>query len=334
MHKIHKMSLAAVAVFVLTAAGLAQQPMHWEISLDAAKRAASQSGRLVLIEFSAPWCSQCRAMEQEVFDQPGIGRDIEANYVPVHLNYDLAKETGRRYGVTMLPTTVIIAPTPQGEIVNVISGRFDAANYMARLNRISADARQRALALAQVPSQPPLAGPAMAGPPAQPPAAPPVVASAPTMPPPAAPPIQAVVAQPPAAPPAVPAATKPADGMFALDGYCPVRLTEKKVWTKGDTQWGLIHQGKTYLFAGQEEMKRFYADPDRYAPVNAGNDIVLAVEKKQTAKGYRKHGVYYGGRVYLFAGEASMKKFSANPRYYIEQFSETARADVAAAQRR
>jgi YHS domain-containing protein len=275
-------------------------------------------------------------MENEVFDQPGIGRAIEANYVPVHLNYDYAKETAKQYGVTMLPTTVIIAPTPQGEIVDMITGRFDAANYVARLNRISADARQRALGLVQVPSPPPMAAPATAAPPT----APPLVASGPTMQPPSAPPIRPVAAQAPAAPPAAPAATKPsatktaAAGAFALDGYCPVQLTEKKVWTRGDTRWGAIHQGQTYLFAGPEEQRRFFADPDRFAPVNAGNDIVLAVEKKQTTPGVRKHGVYYGGRVYLFAGEASVKKFSANPRYYVEQLSSTARAEVATDQRR
>ena len=138
------------------------------------------------------------------------------------------------------------------------------------------------------------------------------------MQPPSAPPIQPVVNQAPAAPPVVPAATtlsaaKPAAGTFALDGYCPVQLTEKKVWTHGDTRWGAIHQGQTYLFAGPEEQKRFFADPDRFAPVNAGNDIVLAVEKKEAARGFRKHGVYYGGRVYLFAGDASMKKFQRQP---------------------
>ena len=205
MHRINKVSLAAVALFFLTSAGLAQQPMHWEISLDAAKRTASQSGRLVLIEFSAPWCLQCRVMENEVFDQPGIGRAIEANYVPVHLNYDYAKETAKQYGVTMLPTTVLIAPTPQGELLDVIAGRLDAAAYLGRLNRVSADVRQRALSLAQVPSRPPVTVPPTGTPPAMPPAA----APAATPPPPSASPIRPVVAQVPAAPPAVPAASKP-----------------------------------------------------------------------------------------------------------------------------
>ena len=113
-----------------------------------------------------------------------------------------------------------------------------------------------------------------------------------------------------------------------------MQLTEKKAWIRGDTRWGAIHQGQTYLFAGPEEQRRFFADPERFAPVNAGNNIVLAVDKKQTAPGFRKHGVYYGGRVYLFAAEANVKKFSASPRYYVEQFFQTAGADVAAAQRR
>ena len=343
MHKIHKVSLATVALFIFTSAGLAQQPLHWEISVDAAKRTANQSGRLVLIEFSTPWCSQCRIMENEVFNQPGIARAIEANYVPVHLNCDYAKETAKQYGVTMLPTTVIIAPTPQGETLDVIAGRFDAAAYLGRLDRVSADARRRALALAQVPSRPPGAGPAIAPPPAAvappviPPVAPPVAAPPATMQAPPAPPIQRVAAQVPAAgpPAAKPPATKAgAAAMFALDGYCPVQLTEKKVWTRGDVHYGLVHQGQTYLFAGPEEMQRFYDNPERFAPVNAGNDIVLTVEKQQTTPGFRKHGVYYGGRIYLFAGEASVKKFSASPRYYVEKFFQTAGADGAMAQRR
>ena len=338
MHRINKLSLAAVALFVLTSGSLAQQPIHWEISLNAAKQKASRSGRLVLIEFSAPWCGACRAMENEVFNQPGVGRAIEANFVPVHLNSDYSAETATQYGVTKLPTTVLIAPTARGEALDVIAGRFDATTYLGRLDRVSADARRRALTLAQVPSRPLVAAPAPATPPAMPPVAPPATPPPATVQTPSAPPIQHVAALVPAAPPpamAKPAATKAAAaGTFALDGYCPVRLTEKKVWTRGDSRYGLVHQGQTYLFAGPDEMQRFYDNPDRFAPVNAGNDIVLAIEKQQTTPGVRKHGVYYGGRVYLFAGEASVKKFSASPRYYVEKFFQTAGADAAMAQRR
>ena len=64
-------------------------------------------------------------------------------------------------------------------------------------------------------------------------------------------------------------------------------------------------RGTPTCSAGPEEQRRFFADPNRYAPVNGGNDVVLAVEQKQAAAGYRKHGVYYAGRVYLFSDEAS-----------------------------
>jgi len=124
---------------------------------------------------------------------------------------------------------------------------------------------------------------------------------------------------PPAAPgaPPLPAINPP----VGLDGYCPVTLSERQQWVPGDRHWGAIHRDRTYLFAGPEEQRRFFTDPDRYAPAAAGNDVVLASEQGQAVPGMRQHGVYFGNpsRVYLFTSEATLERFTKNPNLYINQ---------------
>ncbi|NLX96505.1 MAG: hypothetical protein GXY83_10050 [Rhodopirellula sp.] len=113
---------------------------------------------------------------------------------------------------------------------------------------------------------------------------------------------------------------------LAMDGYCPVELSEKERWVKGNPRWGLIHEGRTYLFAGPEEQSRFYADPNRYAPAYCGSDVVLAVEQGQEVAGRREHGAWFDGRVYLFSSEASYSRFSSDPYRYLQTMQQTAKA--------
>jgi len=108
----------------------------------------------------------------------------------------------------------------------------------------------------------------------------------------------------------------PGNPPLALDGYCPVQLTEKERWVRGNVKWGVRHEGRTYLFAGPEEQRRFYAEPDRFAPVLGGDDVVLMIEQGQHVPGRREHGGWFQNRVYLFASEASFQKFLADPHRY------------------
>jgi YHS domain-containing protein len=104
-----------------------------------------------------------------------------------------------------------------------------------------------------------------------------------------------------------------------MDGYCPVQLIEGGRWQKGNAAWGIIHRGRIYLFSGPEAQRRFQADPDRYAPVNSGNDVVFTLELGRMVPGFREHGAQFDGHVYLFANEATLEKFRSNPRYYAER---------------
>jgi len=103
---------------------------------------------------------------------------------------------------------------------------------------------------------------------------------------------------------------------LGLDGYCAVSLAERERWIKGDPRYGVIHRGRTYLFAGPEEANRFYADPDRYAPVMSGMDVVVAVDENRQVPGRREHGAWYERRVYLFASEATFRRFDQDPARY------------------
>jgi protein disulfide-isomerase len=103
---------------------------------------------------------------------------------------------------------------------------------------------------------------------------------------------------------------------LGLDGYCPVLLKEQKRWVAGDRRWGAIHRGRTYLFTGPDEQKKFLESPDTFAPVISGNDPVLAMDGGQAVSGRREHGVFYENRIYLFADEASLQRFYQNPNRY------------------
>jgi thiol-disulfide isomerase/thioredoxin/YHS domain-containing protein len=128
---------------------------------------------------------------------------------------------------------------------------------------------------------------------------------------------EATPGQPSPASSTLPAAdSNPSNPPLGLDGYCPVVLSEKERWVKGDSRYGVIHRGRTYLFAGPDEAKRFFVNPDRYAPVLAGIDVVVAVEENRQVPGKRDYGAWYEGRIYLFAGEVTYRKFDLEPGRY------------------
>lgn len=117
--------------------------------------------------------------------------------------------------------------------------------------------------------------------------------------------------------PAVPAGPDPYGSMpLGLEGYCPVTLAEKGVWTEGRAQWGVRHRGRTYLFAGPEQQQAFLASPDRYAPALSGDDPVSVVDQGKSLPGRRAYGVTYQSRMYLFSSPETRSQFAANPERY------------------
>ncbi len=112
-----------------------------------------------------------------------------------------------------------------------------------------------------------------------------------------------------------------------IEGFCPVVLVERRQWVPGDRRWGAFHRGTLYLFAGPQERDRFMLEPDRFAPVNDGKDVVASIEQGKSIPGRREHGVFFQDRVYLFANEASLDRFSRAADHYAEAVLQTNRPD-------
>ncbi len=373
MCKIHRLLWAAAVILLLPGGVAGQATLRWQPTLEGAKRLAAQTNRLVLIHFWAEWCQACQEMDRDVFSQSSVASAVASHYVPVKINARYFPTTCQQYGVTVLPTDIII--TPQGQQVDRLRGPLGASEYVARLNQVAAAGRPGGSeTYAQVPSgqkapgqaYPPASAAGYRAPDGQPQPDPRyaeldsrqragqgAAGYAPNSRPPgdarvgqqpqAAQPVTAQQQQPwqGTASSAVggPALQRPSGGPVAgnpplgLDGYCPVQLSDDMKanvlrWTLGDRRWGAIHRGRTYLFAGPEQQRKFLADPDRYAPVLSGNDVVIALEQQQTVPGHRRHGVLFGSRVYLFANETTLARFSKDPRRYARQVLQTLQAEA------
>lgn len=132
--------------------------IRWQQDLEAAKMAARQSGRLVLVHFFTPSCGPCATLEQRVFNQPGVAAAIEPQFVPVKLDADANSATAQGFGITRVPTDVVI--TPDGQVVGKLVSPPTPSAYVAEVTRIAGQHRStpgspfdQAAAMAPTPPQ-------------------------------------------------------------------------------------------------------------------------------------------------------------------------------------
>ena len=108
---------------------------------------------------------------------------------------------------------------------------------------------------------------------------------------------------------------------FCLYGKCPVTLVEEGRWADGDSEFGIVHRERVYLFASQEKLDKFKSDPDGLSPVLAGFDPVLYHHDAKLVDGIAENGVFMGRapnhRVILFSSAATREKFQQEPKLYL-----------------
>jgi len=110
----------------------------------------------------------------------------------------------------------------------------------------------------------------------------------------------------------------------ALEGYCPVQLQDNDRWVAGKPNLEMSYHGQIFHFSSDAARKRFEAAPEKYAPAQSGNDIVVAAEENRTVPGNVNHSAVWHGRLYLFSNSAALSTFEADPARYANRSRETA----------
>ena len=84
----------------------------------------------VLVEFTAPWCRPCKAIEPFLVE---IGREHEGRLRLARLDIDVNLGVPSRFGVLSLPTVMIFAG---GEVVETIDGAQPRRRYAEAVARV------------------------------------------------------------------------------------------------------------------------------------------------------------------------------------------------------
>jgi thiol:disulfide interchange protein len=89
--------------------GVGADGIGWKDSFSEASSIANQTGRPILIKFTADWCPPCRQMKQNVWPNEQVRQAVETRYVPLVADVDTSEgaRLAQQYGVQGIPTIII-----------------------------------------------------------------------------------------------------------------------------------------------------------------------------------------------------------------------------------
>ena len=101
---------------------------------------ARETGRPVMIDFTAEWCALCRQLETRTFPDPDVVR-MARNFVAIRIDATDAsaprvRDLQRRYGVVGLPTLIFLAPTGDPLSGETLTEFVPPAGLLARMARV------------------------------------------------------------------------------------------------------------------------------------------------------------------------------------------------------
>src|ERR1700677_3928125 len=101
--------------------------IEWRQDLGQAQVEAKSRDLLLWIQFTGPWCINCRRMDRATFIHPPVVNHSRDHFVPVKLRSDEHEALAQSLGLTSLPSTVIVRPN--GEVVEKYEGYIEPESF-------------------------------------------------------------------------------------------------------------------------------------------------------------------------------------------------------------
>jgi len=275
---------ATVAVLAIGSATCHADHVHWQTDVEKSLQTANTSGKLVLLKFTADWCTYCKKMERETFTQPQVAALVNRDFVPVLVDADKYQPLVKHLKIKGLPSLVIASPDMV--ILKRIAGYQTEDKLMPQLQAVIAAhsqsaSQQTALAATKRHS----------------------TATAPTRP----------VSQQTVSAPAPQQAAPPSFG-----GLCLPAVGETRTLIQGKPQFASTYRGKTLFFSSEEYRQKFQANPAKYWPMLDGTCPVTLAEQGTVMEGRLEYAAMFRDKVWVTSSPEQMKKFVASPARIVD----------------
>ncbi|NQV33235.1 MAG: thioredoxin family protein, partial [Phycisphaeraceae bacterium] len=101
---------------------------------------AAQSGKPIILFFTAKWCVPCRIMKRNIWADEQVAASVNAEFIPVTIDVDDpdAAAALSRYRVGVTPTTIIT--DPQGKVLERAEGGMGKTDFLELLGRLNPSA--------------------------------------------------------------------------------------------------------------------------------------------------------------------------------------------------
>ena len=124
---------------VRAAAPLVPVTSAWAAYTPAAVAAASQSGKPVIVDFTASWCVNCKEIAHDVFENPAVAPELADKFVTLRAdltqwNSVTSAALEKQYGFGSLPTIIFLDPKTGQEIKSLrITGRLSVTEFQKKM---------------------------------------------------------------------------------------------------------------------------------------------------------------------------------------------------------
>jgi len=106
--------------------------ISWRRDLAAARDEATRTGRSIVVDLYATWCTPCQWMERTTFRDPRVVAALR-EVIPVKIDADAHPEVLTHYRARGIPTTLVLAPDLS--LLDGVSGLLAPEPYLRLLER-------------------------------------------------------------------------------------------------------------------------------------------------------------------------------------------------------